>query len=229
METYFRLGTMLTLGIAIPCYKNHIGPLKNLLDSIERQTKKPDKVVISSSSTEIEDITYKSTDYSFPFTIITSSEKKNAAQNRNCAAAHLDTDIISFIDADDIIHYQRLQIIYNCFLLTNCKLVLHSFQWGIRPESEIEYKNIDFQKGVLYRSNQRVNHAIYNDPDIIVNGHSTIRKDIFNIIKYDESTSQFGREDTEFNLQIIDRFSDECYFINLPLMYYVQSRSQLKE
>ncbi len=220
---------MLTLGIAIPCYKNHIGPLKNLLDSIERQTKKPDKVVISSSSTEQKDLP-QFEHYSFPFFIITTSEKKNAAQNRNIAASHLDTDIISFIDADDLIHYQRLEIIYKCFISTNCKLVLHSFQWGRRPDTEITYYiDPEYQKGVLYNyAGLRVNHAIYNDPDIIVNGYSTITKDIFNIIKYDESESQFGREDTEFNLQIIDRFPDECYFIHLPLMYYIPSGSQLK-
>jgi glycosyltransferase involved in cell wall biosynthesis len=221
---------MLTLGIAIPCYKNHLGPLKNLLDSLERQTKKPDKVIISSSSTEIEDVHYKSTDYSFPFTIITSNEKKNAAQNRNCAASHLDTDIISFIDADDVMHYQRLEIIYKCFTSTDCKFLLHSLQLGRRPNTEITYyTDPEFQKDVLYNyAGLRVNHIIYNDPDIIHNSQCSLRKEIFDSIKYNESDSVVAKEDTEFNLRVIDKFKEYCYFIPAKLSYYISNESQLK-
>ncbi len=221
---------MLTLGIAIPCYKIHLGPLKNLLDSIERQTKKPDKVIISSSSTKIEDVPYKSTDYSFPFFIITTSEKKNAAQNRNIAASHLDTDIISFIDADDVMHYQRLEIIYKCFTSTDCKFLLHSLQLGRRPNTEITfYTDPEFQKDVLYNyEGLRVNHIIYNDPDIIHNSQCSLRKEIFDSIKYDPSDSVVAKEDTEFNLRVIDQFKEYCYFTPAKLSYYISNESQLK-
>ena len=39
------------LGVAIPCYCGHINNLFTLLDSIDSQTILPNKVVVSSSST----------------------------------------------------------------------------------------------------------------------------------------------------------------------------------
>ena len=38
------------IGVAIPCYSGHIPKLLCLLNSLEKQTKLPDKVVVSCSS-----------------------------------------------------------------------------------------------------------------------------------------------------------------------------------
>ncbi len=219
---------MLTIGIAIPCYNKHLHKLKDLFDSIERQTMKPTKVIVSSSSTKDEELPIFE-NYSFQFMIITTAEKKNAAQNRNIAASHLQTDIISFIDADDTMHYQRLEIIYKCFTSTNCKFLLHSFEWGIRPNTEITYyMDPEFQKDVLYNyAGLRVNHVIYNDPDIIHNSQCSIKKEIFDVIKFNESDSVVAREDTEFDLRVIDKFKEYCYFTPAKLSYYISSESQL--
>jgi len=113
------------IGIAIPCYKYHIPVLKRCLDSIEAQTRKPDEVVVSCSSCAESDIPeYK---YSFSLKIISTSERKNAAENRNIASSHLDTDIVSFFDCDDEMHPQRLEAIQGAFMRYSCDIVLHGY------------------------------------------------------------------------------------------------------
>jgi glycosyltransferase involved in cell wall biosynthesis len=98
------------IGVAVPCYIGHVNQLLHLLDSLENQTVLPDKVVVSSSSTEELHICKK---YSFPLAIITCINKKNAAENRNIAASKLlDMDYITFFDADDIMHPQRIEILH---------------------------------------------------------------------------------------------------------------------
>ena len=101
------------IGVAIPAYIGHINRLFELLDSIEKQTRLPDKVVVSCSSTR--EFNNNKT-YSFPLQIIVTEERQNAAQNRNIAASNLmDMDFITFIDADDIMHPQRVEVLLKVF------------------------------------------------------------------------------------------------------------------
>ena len=80
------------IGVAIPAYIGHINRLFELLDSIEKQTRLPDKVVVSCSSTR----EFNNKTYSFPLQIILTEERQNAAQNRNIAASNLmDMDFVS--------------------------------------------------------------------------------------------------------------------------------------
>lgn len=72
------------IGIAIPCYSGHINSLFGLLDSIQNQSRIPDKVVVSSSSTKTSDFdlhSEKLKKYTFPLQIIISEEKKCCAES----------------------------------------------------------------------------------------------------------------------------------------------------
>ena len=97
------------LGVAIPCFINHIEQCYVLLESINQQTRIPDQVVVSCSSSKETDFIKR--EYKFPLIVITTEDKQIAAQNRNAAAKLLDTDIIAFMDADDIMHPQRIEIL----------------------------------------------------------------------------------------------------------------------
>jgi hypothetical protein len=113
------------IGVAIPCYYGHINNLFILLDSIQKQTILPDKVVVSCSSTPFFE---NKNIYSFPLEIMVTEERKTAAQNRNiCVSKLLDMDYISFIDADDIMHIQRIELLLEVFKRNNVDIILHNY------------------------------------------------------------------------------------------------------
>ena len=96
------------IAVCIPCYKLHISYLKQCLDSIENQTRKPDIVSISISEVDEKPILPL---YSFPIKIQHTLEKQCEGKNRNIATSNVDTDIITFFDADDIMHPRRIEIL----------------------------------------------------------------------------------------------------------------------
>jgi glycosyltransferase involved in cell wall biosynthesis len=209
---------MSTIGLAVPCYKGHITVLKRLFDSIEKQVRKPDMVVVSCSSSSDEDIPYKSSDYSFSFKIYTHTEKRNAAHNRNFAADKLDTDIISFMDADDIMHPQRLQLIENAFK-TNIVMLVHNCMYGDKDEFPFYY-DIVFDIGTL-----GVTHLDTNNKSGIVNGHITVLKSIMKDIRYRETSDYTGREDSVFTSDIVKRYPQNVAYSPHVLSKYIQSHT----
>ena len=119
----------LTIGIVIPCHKPHIPLLGRLLWSINNQTHPPDRVIVSCSSSEETDILYRENDYKFPLKIYTHSGRLNAAQNRNFGTRQINTDIVAYIDGDDVMHPQRIEVIHKAFIThPNMKLLLHNYQ-----------------------------------------------------------------------------------------------------
>jgi len=215
------------IGVAICCYKGHIPHLKRLFDSIQAQTRLPDEVVVSCSSSRPEDIPYRQEDYTFPFTIMTCEEPKNAAQNRNrAAAACVDTvDVISFFDADDTMHPQRIDIIYQCFTRHAVVILLHSIE--IDPNASfIEYGHPAFLLNSLARcpwGSTVITVPMYQSH--IANGHASIRSEVFPRISYRESADMQGREDTLFSTDVIFVYPMRTAYCNYKLSQYFPSRT----
>jgi hypothetical protein len=132
------------IGLAIPCYRPHIPKLQALLDSLEGQVRKPDLVAVSCSSTPFELFPMEtwSRRYSFPVRFLLEPERLNAAQNRNRAAAVLveaGMDLLSFFDADDIPHPERLAAVAQAFGgslgAIAPEIVMHAYIDGHSPAS----------------------------------------------------------------------------------------------
>jgi len=102
------------IGLAVPGYIGHIKYIYELLDSYENGTVKPDQVAISLSSMPEEGFKLEK-NYSFPVEIVCTPIKQNPAQNRNIAKKLLNTDIITFMDIDDIADPHRLEFIKRAF------------------------------------------------------------------------------------------------------------------
>jgi hypothetical protein len=118
---------MTTIGVAVPCYQPHHHYLNRLIDNMIGQTRRPDYVVISCSSWTSD----KRKDMvcgGIPITILYWKRRIVQAENRNIAAAALGTDIITFIDADDLMHPRRLEFILEAFQKTNCDVIVHGYQ-----------------------------------------------------------------------------------------------------
>jgi glycosyltransferase involved in cell wall biosynthesis len=217
----------LTIGVVIPCHKPHIPLLGRLLWSINNQTHLPDMVIVSCSSSDESDILYKEQDYKFSLKIYTHSDKRNAAQNRNFGTRQLDTDIITYFDADDIMHPQRIEIINKSFInYPDIKLLLHSLQLFPNDLKFQKYNidKIDIERGAFYVCKWGSICHKYNKLNI-ANGNCSIPKNIFTEIQFIETSDGFGKEDTLFNSTIINKYSDNSFYCQCDLTWYFPSRA----
>lgn len=110
------------IGVCIPCHADHLHVLLNCLQSIREQTRPPDAVVVSVSSA--------TTCHALPCTAIVRSELTCAGENRNIAARSIaDTvDVLTFIDADDLMHPRRIEMIEKHFTeYEGLHYLVHSF------------------------------------------------------------------------------------------------------
>ena len=215
----------ITIGVAIPCYQGHLAVLGNLLESIEGQSRKPDVVIVSCSSSPSSVNPYLSKKYSFPLHIIFHSEKKNAAENRNIAASYLTTNVITFIDADDTMHPQRLAIIETCFTkYPHIAILMHNC--NMNPNEPFEhYQHLDcFQFNRLFQCpNGSTQHIDYLYMDVIHNGQPSVPRDVFASMPFDETPASHGKEDTVFCTRIITRFPEQTAYCPYQLSGYTPS------
>lgn len=107
------------LAICIPCVNGHRQLLIHTIKFIQAQTRAPDLIVISISNylpNPALDIDISGS--VIPITVITTPKKLFAGANRNIAAAEAvknGATHLSFFDADDIMHPQRLECIEHAF------------------------------------------------------------------------------------------------------------------
>lgn len=235
------------IGIAVPAYIGHIDSLFNLLDSIQKQTIIPDKVVVSCSSSKNSDFDIyfeKINKYTFNLEIITNEDKKCAAENRNIAASKLnDVDYISFIDADDTMHPQRTEILLKTFQENDSDIILHNyFNYEDSENNENnennEHSENDFIKNIetpIIRTNSLkqcysgcVAHKIFhNSNDKIHHGHVSIKYDIFNKIQFPEEPEFYRKEDCVFCFRVFNLENIKDAYIANELTCYKPSNTQI--
>lgn len=203
----------------IPCYKYHINKLLRLLNSIEAQTRKPDLVVVSCSSTKEGDFPkLEDSKYSFPLKILLHEERRNAAENRNMAAMLVDTSYISFFDADDIMHPQRLEAIEYVIQKTGGDLIMHSFlQEG---EGEFINSEIFYSEDVLERAPSGCVQKKGCHGTRIHHSQATIKRDIFKSVQYREEAEFERREDAVFCGDVVALPHVKNVYIHNPLSKY---------
>jgi hypothetical protein len=182
----------MTLGIAIPVIWEDVKHLTRVLDSLQHSTKKPDKVSISSPCNLDDYIINK---YDFEIIVTNNGIDLPTTKNRNIAASKLNTDIISFIDADDASHILRSE-----FLMTasqNSDIIVHNYHqtntydkdfiFSEINSRDIYYNYIDSmgEYGFPFSSKEHLPYAC---------GHVTVTKKIFDRIKFDETWTSIGED-----------------------------------
>ena len=208
----------MTIGIAIPTYNNHLIFLNELLTQISKSTILPKQVSISISSFD-GDLNFG--DYPFELIITKTLDFKNPSENRNIAASKLSTDIISFIDGDDIPHIKRNEYLLKSFELGS-KIVVHHYEMGGSPQNTYDNPIDDLilqpeyidtfvdDKHYPYSSNGDVGYH---------NAHITLFKNIFDDFKYNENPSFFKIEDSEFTSRLVKNGFKLCYIQNKLSVY----------
>lgn len=225
---------MKSIGIAIPCYHGHVPNLKKLLDSIEKQTRVPDMVAISCSG--VEEVPYKEEDYSFPLKFILTKDKKNAAQNRNIAGKYLNTDIISFMDADDQIHPQRTEIIEKVFSYP-IHLFVHNLTFDKEFKKFYDLNKFPFDLGTLSVNYWGLGVGSINTPNTFnylkkqlepvnfAQGHCTVSKEAFETVIFREGPDNQAKEDSVFTAEVCSKYPQQNAYCPLELSIYEPSRT----
>jgi glycosyltransferase involved in cell wall biosynthesis len=204
------------IGVAVSCYVNHLPLLIDLLDSIENQTRKPDKVVVSCSSTKQEDELKLIKEYTYPYEIIYTPEHKNAASNRNIAIAQLlDMEYITFMDADDIMHPQRIEILVRTMEETDGDIILHNFSYqnNFKP-----IKHFQYTINELYVSPSGCIMSSYDYP--LHHSQSTVRRYILEFVRFCEDPEYNRKEDCLFCKQVFELKNVVNVYIMNELSWY---------
>jgi len=124
------------IGVCIPCYAPHIPYLESCLNSIEQQTQKPAIVSISISSCTNNEQLPLASDYSFSIVYTSTILHQCAGKNRNVAAEAIvdQVDILSFFDADDLMHPRRLEMLNKAFTAYKLDSCVHYFTKGTHAD-----------------------------------------------------------------------------------------------
>jgi len=185
---------MKTIGVAIPCYHGHVSKIKSVLDSIESQTVKPEMVIISCSSSVPADIP-RLPHYSFPYHIITTPARHNTAQNRNKAAKLLNTELITFIDVDDVMHPQRIEILKH----QNADMIVHEFS------STNEFVFEKYELPIIIPNRVSTIKELQ-----IQRAHTTVSSQVFRDIQFNESTDFELNADSDFCERVLKKYTTVC-------------------
>tara|TARA_B110000208_G_C11798090_1_gene440564 strand:- start:1405 stop:2211 length:807 start_codon:yes stop_codon:yes gene_type:complete len=235
---------ILDISICVACYPPHLNRIKNLLDSINIGSTYPKDCIIGLSETNsseaklIEDEFNKK--YNFKI-IITPSEKKcNQSENRNRAFELSNSKYITINDADDIVHKDRLKIIFDIMEKTDCKALLHSYISPNNLEKKIDLysNNWDLPKKYeiksseeLYEIAEKTKNITLHFVPLATHGYITFKKTILNDIKqnilFDNNNNnnfkQMG-EDSIFARDILKKFgkTNSLLFYNIQLLKYIE-------
>ena len=179
---------ILDISICIACHPPYIKYLKNLLFSIEHSTCYPQECIIGLSETNNNDknILEKKLNKKYNFNIIITNNSKKCyqAENRNRAIKLATTKYITICDADDIVHYKRLEIIYNSILKYNSLCLLHSYCAPDEKYIETIKKNISNE---VYFNNKIIDKMKQNYLNNLNNKNININWKLFN--KYEKINS----------------------------------------
>lgn len=212
----------LTISVCIPCVKSHIKYLPDCLNSITQQTHKPTEILISISGLSTDPVEFEKTKkevdllltYYPELNIITSFTSDNlfAGENRNKAIKMSMGEIITFIDADDIMRCDRLYTLYMIFsLYPDIYIVLHKFH---------ENKYPTFRDGSINFDKDKVKPYVYSEE--LHFGHSSFRRPIFYEYKY---SSKPRGQDIEFIDKLLNKYISCIAIYDQALTYYISDRS----
>ena len=210
----------MTIGIAIPNIGAYKHLLTRLLDNISRQTVLPDMVSIAMSEGQWS----PERDYPFEVIVDCTDNVRGLAQNCNIALSGLDTDIMTIMHGDDLMHPQRNEYLLWAFKDNTVDVVAHGFKYSDDNGDELMRRAFTWTQLKHDYINTIVHNRLYpvneNDTEVeFLNGHLSFRRRIFNKFKYDESPSWFYDCDSEYTRRLVTNGIYISY-IPHPLVLY---------
>ena len=190
---------MPTIGLAVPCYEPHHNYINGLVDNVIAQTRRPDRVIISCSSWH-EDSRREMICGGIPITILYWKRPIVQAENRNIAARELGTDIITFLDADDLMHPRRLEYMLRAFEESKCDVIVHDYQW-IKEGSNIPFADepvMNLTDHVIVKKPYEVGCMLEDGSQPFHHAHLGITREAFSKIQFPMQERFYRIEDSVY-------------------------------
>lgn len=236
------------ISVCVPCIPADIrsGDVYSMLQSIRQQDVLPSEVIIAlSSSTEaFANAARKNLAaavFPVPLVLTSVSFRRTPGENRNRAMEHAKGDIITFFDADDLMHTSRIKVLAAAFTENpHLQLALHGLQrrqqvgrrrfsyWYVRKfsgESLCEMERETRMSGQAWISSRRLWYEI-------THGHSTIRRGIAERFRFGD---RMVGEDCMFVRSILRKLcsssmrNSQSVLIDSPLSKYSPRATRSKQ
>ena len=230
------------ISVIVPCIPEDIPKLFGLIKNINKQTRKPDEVVIGMS--EVTTKKAQATEEElrrlaegYDVKIVSVAKPAYAGGNRNRAVQGSKGDLLFFIDADDTMNSHRIDIVTRLFERLDQKpaMVLHGYRNGLKSTQrqddlvlhKYNTKDIDelvVKPHVLHKSRMKRRHhpnaPLYGHR--IHHGHPVVKRWVFKHLQYDPGRRR--GQDSGFINQVLYKYKggeNSVYHLKLPLTNYV--------
>ena len=229
----------ISLTVIIPTYPPHFSKLDNIICNICSQTSQPNEVLICASECSneqaeiIKNTLIKEHSPEFDLRVVNTTEKNNAAENRNRGIKNSNYEYIVTIDSDDFSHIRKFEIIkylFNKYPETN--LICHDYTLNEVPSVKNLNYDINFDKLQLFNDTNSIRQqtTVINKRDsrntnLAINGnhihhaHIAFKKSVTSTILFDESKEFARREDGKFCQQTLFQYGGILY-VNEKLTLY---------
>ena len=215
-----------TISLCIPCFPRDTPKLEKLLESVKKQTVKPDEIIIGHSEMNEQQAKELEKKYSdLKIKVIFTEKKQYAAANRNMAATGNKSDYISFMDADDIMLDNKIEILKKIILEEKPLSIIHNYN-SVNTKYEISN---DIKRKIY---GDEIYDSLQNSKTIHINtfrvhhGHITISKEVFENVKQDTSDKWRRGQDSKFIRDIFKHYGRDkkvMIYIDIPLTIYIPS------
>ena len=204
-----------TISLCVPVMGKDIrlGYLDRLMRSVKAQTRAPDEVILAIS--EVDDQACSKVRTVYPTVRVECSKMlRTASQSRNTAWSLATKEYVSFMDADDWMFPNRLEVI--AAHTGNASLLVHQF--GEKPGHLKAVIRGDAWASVVGAMTRHSN-------DQLAHGHATVRRDI--PVRY--KNYEKG-EDIFFVNDVVKHVgAEQLLYVQQPLSWYVPRGSQTKQ
>jgi GR25 family glycosyltransferase involved in LPS biosynthesis len=244
--------------LCIPCHFGHMSNLRVLLLSLQLQVTMSQEIVISLSSvpTGLDVAGLKKLLQPLvpetPLKLYISHKRQHAGTNRNICIEKSLYDILIFVDADDLMYKNRIQIVYALMssrphlasLLHSYTRTLSDTNGEVETSTTVDYRqmlgiaiydlNLTWigSTSYIHIPSSTGGHSGFGLKSngfggCIHNGHPVLRRSRLRSIRY---TDERRGQDAIFNstlLHHLGREDDTMMIVNIPLTYYLQAQSSI--
>lgn len=213
---------MPNISVCIPCIEKHVSFLPLCLDSIVAQTYQPYEVVVVVSNIQHMDQTieklreYKKKYVALNIIFLPTVDTRYAGENRNAAVQMASGEIVTMMDADDVMHKDRLYILNEFFTKYPDGIgVLHYFLENLYPLNDENYKSLVFSPDLVEK---------YKFSKLLHFGHATYKRILFDEFQY---SNRPRGQDVEFVHYLLHKYINNMYVYKENLSYYISNNSSL--